>query len=68
MYIINEAHLGGEATVANAQRMVELLCERGYDVTYGYSLEFPDDDPGFDTDWDECLDIISHECYGRQSK
>jgi len=61
---ITEEHLGAEATREQAQRAVELLNERGYDVKYG--------DPGRDEraedhisnrDWSDVLDTVSKESY-----
>ena len=62
---INEEHLG-DATTQQAQRMVELLNERGWDVRYGSDMLTGDalewyegivDE--FESDFDELLDIIS---------
>lgn len=62
---INEQHLGDIATNEQAERMVELLRRRGYDVEIGDSTS-PEESPNNvkDSDWEECLDIISEESYG----
>ena len=61
VYITPE-HLGDIATNEQAERMAELLRQRGYEVEIGTS-------PGDRSDsipnrvWGECLDIISAESY-----
>lgn len=34
-YLITEEYLGNEATKADAEKMIELLQKRGFDVQYG---------------------------------
>ena len=58
---INEEHLGDLATQEQAERMVEILSDKGYDVAYGHGGESPNNVK--DKDWEEALDIISKESY-----
>jgi H2-forming N5,N10-methylenetetrahydromethanopterin dehydrogenase-like enzyme len=60
---ITADHLGDIATDEQAERMAELLRERGYDVKVGHgrSKATPEDIPN--KVWEECLDIISQESY-----
>lgn len=63
-YRIDEQMLGDEATVEDARRMVEILTERGYDVEYGHSTSQGEDTIA-NKDWEDGLDIISREKYGK---
>lgn len=62
MIYITAEHLGDVATNEQAERMAELLRERGFDVSVGTGTgERADSIP--DSIWEECLDIISRESY-----
>jgi hypothetical protein len=57
-YYINAEMLGPVATDEQAERMVELLAKRGYNVEYGEGTRHYADAPDY-KDWKDCLDIIS---------
>lgn len=59
-YYISEQMLGDEATETDARRMVEILTEKGYEVEYG---DRHNTEEIADADWEEALDMISHEKY-----
>ena len=57
--LINEQHLGSEATESETLEMIRILNERGYDVAYGDKLASHDDENANaipDDVWTECLD------------
>jgi len=62
-YKINAEMLGTEATDADANRMVAILTNRGYDVEVGNALG-QDETEIATRDWEAALDIVSNK-YGR---
>lgn len=62
IYYVDEQMLGDEATVEDAERMVELLTEWGYTVEYGHSID-QDEREIKQKDWNDALNIISQERY-----
>lgn len=67
-YYITETMLGDQATADDARRMVQLLSERGYDVAYGNPRRDQRDEEIRQEDWDDCLDILSREKYGKPAE
>lgn len=67
-YYITETMLGDQATADDARRLVALLAQRGYNVAYGNPRRDQRDDEIPQGDWDEALDILSREKYGKPAE
>lgn len=58
--VINEEHLGGSATEAQARAAVRILSERGYDVEYGVPTGYGQNANQVpDSEW---LEVLSLAC------
>lgn len=65
-YYVEPDMLGDDATEADANRMVELLQERGINAERGNALDIHEqwhEHPTLETAWDDALNIISREKY-----
>jgi len=67
-YYITNAMLGDQATADDARRLVALLAQRGYDVAYGNPRRDQRDEEIRQADWNDCLDILSREKYGKPAE
>jgi hypothetical protein len=56
--VINEEYLGGNSTREQAVRVVEILTERGYDVSYGVPTGYGENAQQIpDSEWNEVLTL-----------
>jgi hypothetical protein len=56
--VINEEYLGGNSTREQAVRVVEILTERGYDVSYGVPTGYGENAQQIpDSEWNEVLNL-----------